>query len=98
MQEAFFFQTFLEPSAPNLEIRQCRLDNICVESAIHNSNICYLDDGNPLYTFQCGTFTPKCIFGVASYHKNQGQFCNGGSFFANVPLFARWINSTMISN
>ena len=67
-----------------------------------DANICHLDDGNPLYTFQCGSFTPKCLYGVASYYKSvsntPGEFCNGGSFFANVLRFHAWITGVIQHN
>ena len=103
IQEGFFFQTIFESNtAPQGQTNKfCRNDQICVNSATEGTNICHLDDGIPLYTFECETFTPKCLYGVASYYSNRldtpGQICNGGSFFASVSNLHSWIQSTMMT-
>ena len=103
VQEGYFFQTIFDSSSPPAEqiISFCRDDQVCVESAIEGTNICHLDDGIPLYTFECGTITPKCIYGVASYYKSRtdepGRICNDGSFFASVSNLYSWIWHTMMT-
>ncbi|XP_063727750.1 uncharacterized protein LOC134855223 isoform X2 [Symsagittifera roscoffensis] len=100
LQEGFFFQTLFEPNPT--EYRLCRSDQVCVESATEGANICHFDDGIPLYTFECESLTPKCLYGVASYYRSRldtpGQFCNGGSFFASVTNLNQWIRQTMMTN
>ncbi|XP_075240060.1 myeloblastin-like [Convolutriloba macropyga] len=83
-------------------LTQCRDDNVCVYDNIQYSNICYMDDGGPLYTFWCGTHQPECLYGVASYslakQKAPSARCNYGSFFASVPYLYEWIVETVTLN
>ena len=67
------------------------------------SNICKFDGGSPLYTFHCGTRTPYCLYGVASFYRSKGSKkigfgCDGGSFYAIILHLYYWIMETMIAN
>ncbi|XP_063714228.1 brachyurin-like [Symsagittifera roscoffensis] len=77
-------------------IKKCREDQVCVQSppTSTKSNICYLDDGGPLYTLQCGTGVADCLYGVASYSKSKtrkGEKCNDGSYFSSVVHMHHWV-------
>ena len=91
-----FYQTLLEAVSP-LNPVYCREDQICTIPAIEGGNICFMDDGSPLYILQCGTMEPLCLYGVASTYRsyfksNRDNYCNGGSYFASVVYFDEWIN------
>ncbi|XP_075239648.1 uncharacterized protein LOC142335167 isoform X1 [Convolutriloba macropyga] len=95
LQETFFYQSTMISDSNPFNFKWCRADNICVDGAIRNTSICHYDDGAPLYTFKCGTKIPDCLYGVASYSRSKvfpvDEFCNGGSFFASVPFFYKWM-------
>ncbi|XP_075240075.1 uncharacterized protein LOC142335454 [Convolutriloba macropyga] len=79
LQEAHFSETKLEtPFIPYVhEPVFCREDNICTERITRDANTCTMDDGSPVYQFECrhnhngsSTFrVPKCLYGVVSFHE-----------------------------
>ncbi|XP_063719202.1 uncharacterized protein LOC134845981 [Symsagittifera roscoffensis] len=76
---------------------------ICVDPITKGTNICFQDDGSPLYTSSCDTKHGDCLLGVASFF-SRNYFdppylkCTEGSFFANVPHSYDWIMKTMREN
>ncbi|XP_075254630.1 chymotrypsinogen B-like isoform X1 [Convolutriloba macropyga] len=99
LQEGYFFETTTHyvDQLPLI----CSDDVICTENVNGiESNICYMDDGGPLYSLKCGTRTPKCLYGIASYHRSLSPApsprCNGGSFFARVDHSKHWIRLTIL--
>ena len=86
------------------ELDSCPEDQICTFPHLHglDTNICYMDDGSPLYTLHCSTGLPECVLGVASYYNiqfdNLENSCRGGSYFASVPYLVDWIRTTMQVN
>ncbi|XP_075260066.1 thrombin-like enzyme agkihpin-1 [Convolutriloba macropyga] len=87
-----------------LDLDFCPVDQICTFPAQFGSdtNICYMDEGNPLYKFDCSTGLPVCVIGVASHynvHLNHvNDMCTGGSYFASVPYLLNWIRTTIEAN
>ncbi|XP_075256368.1 myeloblastin-like isoform X2 [Convolutriloba macropyga] len=74
----------------------CRDDNICTTSVLDRSNICFMDQGGPLYKLRCGSLEPECLYGVASYSMcrmdTPNDVCNYGSYFVNISKFVDWID------
>ncbi|XP_063715457.1 uncharacterized protein LOC134842881 [Symsagittifera roscoffensis] len=92
LQETYFFESTMLSNSNPYDFRWCSLQNICVDSGIEGTSICHYDDGGPLYTFKSGTQKPECLYGVASYARSSGGVrCKGGSYFASVPFFHKWI-------
>ena len=94
LHETFFF---LSKYKTNSEHEMCRADNVCTRPRFIEGSICHMDQGGPLYKFHCGSLVPECLYGVASYwmtnpELNSNETCNGGSYFASVPVFYNWIN------
>ena len=79
--------------------KRCRDDVVCTTRITTGSNICYKDEGNPLYVInrcQLHGIQPFCLYGVATHYEgkirgNNSNPCNGKSYFAKVPHFNRWI-------
>merc|ERR1712226_1820134 len=102
LQETYFYQTVTLSESNPFHFQWCRVDNICTTGAVEGTSICHYDDGSPMYKFKCGTNgikVPECLYGVASYARSKVQpvdeFCNGGSFFASIPVFYKWILQIM---
>ncbi|XP_075263565.1 neutrophil elastase-like isoform X2 [Convolutriloba macropyga] len=97
LQEMLFEQTvFMESDHNPFDLRMCRIDNICTTPAIEGGNICFMDEGSPLYQLRCGTLEPDCLYGVASFFRSSKENssnhqCNAGSYFSNVIYFGEWI-------
>ncbi|XP_075255331.1 myeloblastin-like [Convolutriloba macropyga] len=84
-----------DPRFPEL----CPEEMICVKPVIEHGNICFMDDGGPLYKFLSRSMVPDCLLGIASFSVARDDtpmdVCNNGSFFTNVPLFKDWIEFLM---
>ena len=96
-----FTQTTFE-GVGYVEPVKCRGDQICTIPFIDGGNICYMDDGSPLFKMACGTMQPECLYGVASYFRSNNRssddnYCNGGSYFASVVYVSEWIDEIEIS-
>ena len=99
LQETFF-------SLSNFKYRNnseaCRADNICTVPLLESSNICFMDQGGPLYKFKCGTLEPECLYGIASYSMDRfdtpNRVCNNGSFFVDLSVFSQWIQYHLINS
>ena len=81
----------------------CRDDLVCTIPAIDGGNICFMDEGSPLFKMKCGISEVECLYGVASFHRdinvNDGNdICNGGSYFTSVVKFKEWIMDILIRN
>ncbi|XP_075255909.1 uncharacterized protein LOC142348436 [Convolutriloba macropyga] len=105
LQKAYFHETrFIGTNNPfRLDI--CPDGLICVQPISGHSNLCYFDDGSPLYTAltcQGEVSREHCLYGVSSYFKKEGvnpnETCNGGSFFTRALLFYDWIYNTIELN
>ncbi|XP_075256326.1 testisin-like [Convolutriloba macropyga] len=101
LQEMLFTQTTFE-GVGYVEPVKCRGDQICTIPFIDGGNICYMDDGSPLFKMACGTMQPECLYGVASYFRSNNRssddnYCNGGSYFASVVYVSEWIDEIEIS-
>ncbi|XP_075250829.1 uncharacterized protein LOC142343029 [Convolutriloba macropyga] len=100
LQETVFYESMYISESSPFSFQWCRSDLICVDSVTKGSNICKFDDGSPLYTFHCGTRTPQCLYGVASFYRNritepESDQCDSGSFFASIFPLYNWIEQTM---
>ena len=98
LKETFFAETKFLSQNP-YDMRLCREDIVCVEQlrGIPRSNLCFKDDGAPLYTLKCGLRVPDCLYGIASNYENyvtkSGSY--GKSYFASVPHAYEWIVETI---
>ena len=82
--------------------RWCLPHNICTDRITEGSNICTFDDGGPLFELDCISGSPKCLYGVASYHIQDpaypNELCTGGSVFARIPSYFNWALQTIALN
>ena len=85
--ETYFYDQNYTTSQREFSPDNCKYDQICTEPGFEGSNICYLDDGGPLYAFDLSTIQPKCVIGLASYVTNVGNGCDGYSVFVNLEAF-----------
>ncbi|XP_075250832.1 uncharacterized protein LOC142343031, partial [Convolutriloba macropyga] len=102
-QEAVFFESMYVSDSSPYSFLWCPDDLVCVDGLTKGVNICHFDDGSPLYTFQCGTRTPRCLYGVANFFRNkslhiESDDCDNGSFFASIPHLYTWIKKIMRDN
>ena len=106
LQKAFFYESVFETSDDSTMDDFCRADHICVENVIADSNICTFDLGGQLYKLQCGTSSPECVYGVASYYlpisenlqNPSSNSCSNGSVFAKLSTQMNWITKTIREN
>ncbi|XP_075249674.1 chymotrypsinogen B-like [Convolutriloba macropyga] len=103
LQEMVFLESMYMSETSPYNFHWCREDMICVDAVTKGSSICHHDDGSPLFTFQCGSLVPKCIYGVASFYRTKQDYegsekCDNGGFFASVPYMYNWITNTMRQN
>ncbi|XP_075261396.1 chymotrypsinogen A-like isoform X1 [Convolutriloba macropyga] len=82
---------------------KCRDDVVCTTRTTRGSNICFKDEGNPLYIVnRCGpNGRPVCLYGVATHFEgkirgNNSNQCDGRSYFAKVPHFHSWIQMVQL--
>ena len=73
---------------------------------IKNSNICFRDEGDPLYLFDdCMDpgQKPLCLYGIGFYFDSKlsrgtsYDRCNDGSYFIRVTHYDEWIISVLYS-
>ncbi|XP_075246991.1 myeloblastin-like [Convolutriloba macropyga] len=91
-----------KPFSPFVTERRqiCREDSVCTTRVTPGGNSCFGDEGNPLYyrnpCFNKSSAGPFCLYGVATEYdsktNNESEKCAGGSSFARVSHFARWID------
>ena len=81
--------------------KRCRDDVVCTTRVKKGANLCFRDEGNPLYLFESGKFDqPACLYGIATHYESRFNLktdalnkCDGGSFFASVTHFYSWIST-----
>ena len=100
LQQMIFKRTVLNHHVKDPRFPEpCPEDMICVKPVIEHGNICFMDDGGPLYKFLSRSMVPDCLLGIASFSVSRDdtpmEVCNNGSFFTNVPLFKDWIEFVM---
>ena len=71
LQELPLYETVFERHNP-FSWNACPAGDICTENVIDDSNMCFQDEGGPLYGIGCSTergfiLQPSCLYGVASY-------------------------------
>ncbi|XP_075250828.1 uncharacterized protein LOC142343028 [Convolutriloba macropyga] len=103
LQETFFYESMYVSESSPYSFHWCRDDLVCVDAIEPGANMCLFDDGSPLYTLQCGTRAPDCLYGITSFYrsitKQAGIIkCDGGSFFASVTHLYDWIALTINQN
>ena len=103
LREAVFTEDKFVSRNP-YDMRLCREDFVCTERipGDETTNLCYKDDGAPLYTMKCGSRIPDCLYGIASHYQalptrrsGRSSRCTGGSYFASIPHLHDWIMKTM---
>ncbi|XP_075256366.1 chymotrypsin-like elastase family member 1 [Convolutriloba macropyga] len=94
LKEMFFSESMIDRLGP-FNVVPCPSNVVCTRPLFNSGNICLMDDGNPLFRFQCGSFEPDCLYGVASYSKanpsTEDKICNDGSYFARIHPLKNWI-------
>ena len=78
----------------------CPADKICTTNVIHNSGICPMDYGGPLYAMYCQSRIAECLYGVASYSASwtvdvSDDLCSQTTVFASVVHLKEWISSVI---
>ncbi|XP_075239501.1 chymotrypsinogen B-like [Convolutriloba macropyga] len=102
LQEMHFHEATFSSVNP-FEMATCPDTTICTFPIIEGGNVCYADDGGPLYKLSPSSNSPACLYGVTSYFLNRadtpGLQCNAGSFFTRLTMSHRlWIGSVVLQN
>ena len=98
LQETYFQESYFQMFSGPFKYESCPADKICTTNVIHNSGICRMDYGGPLYAMYCQSRIAECLYGVASYSASwtvdvSDDLCSQTTVFASVVHLKEWISS-----